>query len=117
MCIRDSLKSAYCLANRQTGKSLVVALWESEEAMRASEAEIEPRRKEPYPTEENAVIDDKWFTVEQIAERLQVTEETVRRWLRSGELVGQSFGGRTDYRIREAEVNAFLERGEGKAAA
>ena len=63
------------------------------------------------------MIDDKWFTVEQIAERLQVTEETVRRWLRSGELVGQNFGGRTGYRIRETEVNAFLERGQGKAAA
>ena len=63
------------------------------------------------------MIDDRWFTVEQIAERLQVTEETVRRWLRSGELVGQNFGGRTGYRIRETEVNAFLERGQGKAAA
>ena len=64
------------------------------------------------------MIDDRWFTVEQIAERLQVTEETVRRWLRSGELVGRNFGGRTGYRIREAEVNAFLERsGEGKEAA
>ena len=56
------------------------------------------------------MIDDKWFTVEQIAERLQVTEETVRRWLRSGELVGRNFSGRTGYRIREADVNAFLER-------
>ncbi len=41
----SGFKGAYCLANRQTGKSLVVALWESEEAMRTSEAEIEPRRK------------------------------------------------------------------------
>ncbi len=39
-------KGVYWLADRQTGKGLVVALWESEEAMRASEAEIEPRRKE-----------------------------------------------------------------------
>ena len=63
------------------------------------------------------MIDDKWFTVEEIAERLKVTDQTVRRWLRSGELVGQNFGGRTGYRIRETEVNAFLERGQGKAAA
>ena len=64
------------------------------------------------------MIDDKWFTVGHIAERLQVTEETVRRLLRSGELVGRNLGGRTGYRIREAEVNAFLERGgEGKEAA
>lgn len=56
------------------------------------------------------MIDERWFSVDQIAERLQVTEETVRRWLRSGELPGRNFGGRTGYRIREADVNAFLER-------
>lgn len=64
------------------------------------------------------MIEDTWFTVEEIAKRLKVTEETVRRWLRSGDLVGQNFGGRTGYRIRETEVNAFLERmQEGKAVA
>ena len=59
------------------------------------------------------VIDERWFSVDQIAARLQVTEETVRRWLRSGELAGRNFGGRTGYRIREADVNAFLERSAG----
>ena len=43
---RSGFKGAYWLANRQTGKVLGVALWESEEAMRASEVEIEPRRRE-----------------------------------------------------------------------
>ena len=63
------------------------------------------------------MIEDTWYTVEEIAQRLKVTDQTVRRWLRSGELVGQNFGGRTGYRIREVEVNAFLKRGQGKAAA
>ena len=44
------------------------------------------------------MVDERWFTVEQIAERLQVTEQTVRRWLRSGALVGRNFSGRTGYR-------------------
>ena len=61
-----------------------------------------------------AVIDERWFTVEQIAERLQVSEHTVRRWLRDGELVGHNFGGRTGYRVREAEVNTFLARRTGR---
>ena len=42
----SGFKGAYWLTNRQTGKTLGVALWESEEAMRASEIEIEPRRRE-----------------------------------------------------------------------
>jgi len=41
----SGFKGAYWLADRRTGKGLSVTLWESEEAMRASETEIEPRRK------------------------------------------------------------------------
>ena len=65
------------------------------------------------------VAEDKWLTVEQIAEQLQVTEQTVRRWLRSGALVGRNFSGRTGYRVRESELKAFLDRepGKGRAAA
>ncbi len=33
----DGFKGAYFLVDRQNGKSLTVALWESEEAMRTSE--------------------------------------------------------------------------------
>ena len=65
------------------------------------------------------MIDERWFTVEEVAGRLKVTEETVRRWLRSGDLAGKNFGGRTGYRIREVDINAFLARGDSakKAAA
>ncbi len=56
-------------------------------------------------------MDEKWFTVEQVAERLQVTEQTVRRWLRAGALVGRNFGGRTGYRIPEPELARFLRTG------
>ena len=50
------------------------------------------------------------LTVEQVAERLQVNEYTVRRWLRGGELSGVPFGGRTGWRVKEEELQAFLDR-------
>ncbi|MDP6560270.1 MAG: helix-turn-helix domain-containing protein, partial [Candidatus Binatia bacterium] len=40
---------------------------------------------------------DTFFTIVQVAERLQVSEKTVRRMLVSGELPGYKFGGQ--YRI------------------
>ncbi len=52
---------------------------------------------------------DRWLTVAQVAEELQVHEETVRRWLRQGRLEGHNFSGRTGYRIRESAVSAFME--------
>lgn len=65
---------------------------------------------------------DRVLTVNQVAERLQVNAQTVRRWLREGELSGSPLGGRTGWRIPESEVHAFLERRRlqaetGKAAA
>jgi excisionase family DNA binding protein len=65
------------------------------------------------------MVDERWFTVEQIADLLQVHPETVRSWLRSGRLKGRAFGGKTGWRVRESELNAFLEREDrpGKVAA
>lgn len=62
------------------------------------------------------------LTVEEVASRLQVNDQTIRRWLRGGELAGIPFGGRTGWRISEAELLAFLERRredaeQGKAVA
>ena len=50
------------------------------------------------------------LTVDQVAERLQVNEYTVRRWLRAGEFEGVAFGGRTGWRVKEKDLQAFLER-------
>src|SRR5258705_7739221 len=41
------LKAAYWLVDRESGKALIVTLWETEEAMRASE---EARRRPQAPT-------------------------------------------------------------------
>jgi excisionase family DNA binding protein len=54
------------------------------------------------------MTDDRWLTVAEIVERLRVHEETVRRWLREGRLPGRAFGGRTGYRVRESDLEAFL---------
>jgi excisionase family DNA binding protein len=47
-----------------------------------------------------------FYTVSQIAERLQVNERTVRRWIKSGQLVAHRF----DRAIRVAipDLRAFL---------
>ncbi len=53
---------------------------------------------------------EKMMTVEQVADRLQVNEQTVRRWLREGELAGVPFGGRTGWRVSEDDLRVFLDR-------
>jgi len=53
---------------------------------------------------------DRMLTVDQVAARLQVNEQTVRRWLRSAQLVGIAFGGRTGWRVKEEDLQAFLDR-------
>ncbi len=62
---------------------------------------------------------DRYLTVEQVSERLQVHEETVRRWLREGRLRGHLMSRRAGYRVRESEVDRFAsgEAAESKLAA
>ena len=43
---QPGFQGSYWLADRQNGKVLAVALWESEEAMRASEAAMEQSRSQ-----------------------------------------------------------------------
>ncbi len=56
------------------------------------------------------MADDKWLTVAQIAEYLQIDNETVRRWLRSGELPGLLIGRKGGYRVQESDLRAFLQQ-------
>jgi len=64
---------------------------------------------------------DEWLTVRNIVEELKVHEESVRRWIRSGELpailLGSAKGG---YRVRRTDFDRFLSEkfgAVGKAAA
>ncbi len=53
--------------------------------------------------------EERWVSVAKIVELLDVHEETVRAWLRKGDLRGIQFGGKTGWRVRESDLNAFLE--------
>lgn len=53
-------------------------------------------------------MQDEWMTVEQIADSLKVDGQTVRRWLRDGKLPGKNFGGKTGWRIKRGDVDAYL---------
>jgi excisionase family DNA binding protein len=50
---------------------------------------------------------DRVLTPQQVAERLQVTVQTVVRWLRKGQLKGSKLGRL--WRITEEDVDAFLQ--------
>ena len=50
-----------------------------------------------------------WRTVADIGEELRVHEQTVRRWIREGQLRAYNFGGKTGYRIKEEDFEEFLE--------
>jgi len=58
------------------------------------------------------MTEDNFLTVAQVAERMQVVQATVRRWLRSGQLRGVQVGG-ARWRIPEAELRR-LQRGEDR---
>ncbi len=49
-----------------------------------------------------------YLTVEQVAERLQVSAWTVRRWLREGDLEGSHLSDRAGWRVPEGAVERFL---------
>ena len=53
----------------------------------------------------------KFFTTTEVAERLGVATRTVRRWIKSGDLVVHRFGGVV--RIAEGDLRAFLAAHRG----
>ena len=55
-----------------------------------------------------------WLTVQDVAELFKVNEETVRRWIRGGELAVLDLGGaRAGYRIRRDELDRFIRERYG----
>lgn len=49
-----------------------------------------------------------FYTIKEIAAKLSLNEETIRRWIREGKLNGENIGGRTGYRISKEEYEKFL---------
>lgn len=61
---------------------------------------------------------DRWFTIAEIVDMLKVHEQTVRRWIKSGELRASLLGRKAGYRIRARDLETFLEdRSRGKEIA
>jgi excisionase family DNA binding protein len=51
---------------------------------------------------------EEWLTVDEIADRLKVHGNTVRLWIRSGELSAVNLGG-SGYRVARSDLDRFLE--------
>lgn len=55
-----------------------------------------------------------WMTVDDVAERLKVNAETVRRWIRSGKLeVLQVGGNKGGYRVHPDALDKFIAKRYG----
>ena len=48
------------------------------------------------------------WTVEEVADRMKVNPETIRRWIRTGRLKAANIGRSAGYRVSESEIQRFL---------
>ncbi len=55
--------------------------------------------------------DEKYYTVAEVARLLRIKEDTVRSWLRNGQLRGIKVGKRV-WRISSASLQRFLQNNE-----
>jgi excisionase family DNA binding protein len=53
-------------------------------------------------------VSERFFTTEEVADKLRVNKVTVQRWIRSGKLPAVNLGGSSGYRIRGSDVEALL---------
>ena len=53
------------------------------------------------------------LTVEEVAERLKIEPETIRRWLRAGNIKGVKIND-TTWRILDEELKRFIESSQNK---
>jgi excisionase family DNA binding protein len=61
-------------------------------------------------------VEETYFTVEEVAERLKVSHMTVYRWIKAGKLGAYKVGG--EFRLAEGDIERFLQarrvRAEGE---
>lgn len=60
------------------------------------------------------MADEQYFTPAQVADELQVTVVTVRRWIATGDLRASKAGPRR-WTIRRSDLDRFLSDGGGSA--
>jgi|SRR5829696_2645753 len=54
-----------------------------------------------------AAGEQRFLSLEDVAERLQVSDQTIRRWVKAGTLPAYKPG--LEYRIKDSDLEAFLE--------
>lgn len=59
---------------------------------------------------EGPKVERRWYHLDDVAKRLGVDVQTVRRLLKSGKLEGVQFGGKTGWRVSEQGLAAFIAR-------
>lgn len=60
---------------------------------------------------------DQWLTAEEVAAQVRVHLDTVRVWLRTGRLKGSLLSRRAGWRVRQSDLDAFMEDTQSKTAA
>lgn len=64
----------------------------------------------PLASEFLMAQDDRFLTVQEVAEQMRVSNMTVYRLIKSGELAAARVG--RSYRLRAGEVDSYLRRGD-----
>jgi len=54
------------------------------------------------------MLDEQYYTIEEVAKILKVVYLTVYRWIQSGKLVAYKAG--KQYRIKKSDIDRFIER-------
>jgi excisionase family DNA binding protein len=56
-------------------------------------------------------VQEEYYTLEEIAERLKVSRRTVNRWIEDGKLTAVKFApGQGHIRVAESDLKEFVER-------
>jgi excisionase family DNA binding protein len=53
------------------------------------------------------LVEEDYYTLQDIADRLKVSYRTVYRWVHAGKLPAYKFG--TDWRVKESDLRNFVE--------
>ena len=62
------------------------------------------------------MVDKRFLQVPEVAAELDVSEETVRRWLRSKQLRGMLLSDKAGYRIARVDLEQFIAERTGGGA-
>jgi len=63
------------------------------------------------------MVDERLYTVPEVAEQLRISTYSVLNWLRAGQLKGFRAGGtKAGWRIRESDLQRYIAEREGRSS-